>query len=94
MENLVVGQEVYLKKAMLGGTVGSKGYVYETYEDFDEPEKNAVSIIFSNAGYDGFSVKEQELFLEIGRVDQRYTMYDFKNVNQVYKDYLNGYWQF
>lgn len=94
MENLVVGQEVTLKKAMLGEPVGSKGYVYEVYRDFDETEKDAVSIIFRNGGYDGFSVKEQELFLEIGRVDQRYTMYDFKNVNQVYKDHRNGYWQF
>lgn len=94
MENLVVGQTVYLKKAMLGEPIGSKGYVYETYEDFDDPQKNAVSIIFSRGSYDGFSVKEQELFLEVGRVDQRYTMYDFKNVNQVYKDHQNGYWQF
>ncbi len=94
MEKLVVGQEVTLRKAMLGEPVGSKGYVYEVYQDFDEPEKDAVSIIFSNGGYDGFSIKEQELFLEVGRVDQRYTMYQFKNVNQVYKDFQHGYWKF
>ncbi len=94
MENLVVGQEVYLKKAILGEPTGSKGYVYETYEDFDDPQKNAVSIIFTNGGYDGFSVKEQESFLEVGRVDQRYTMYQFKNVNQLYRDFQHGYWKF
>lgn len=94
MENLVVGQEVTLRKAMLGEPVGSKGYVYDVYQDFDEPEKDAVSIIFSNGGYDGFFIKEQELFLEVGRVDQRYTMYQFKNVNQVYKDFQHGYWKF
>lgn len=94
MENLVVGQTVYLKKAMLGEIIGSKGYVYETYEDFDDSQKNAVSIIFSRGSHDGFSVKDQELFLEIERVDQRYSMYDFKNVSQVNRDYQNGYWQF
>lgn len=94
MDNLTVGQEVRLKKSMLGEPVGSKGYVYEVYNDFDNPDSNAVSIIFSGGGYDGFSVSDQELFLEVGRVDQRYCMYEFKNVNQVLKDYKNGYWKF
>lgn len=94
MENLVVGQKVLLAKAMLGEPVGSIGYVYEEYTDFDGSENNAVSIIFMNGGYDGFSVKEQELFLMPLEVDSRYTMYEFRNVNQLYRDYKNGYWKF
>lgn len=94
MENLVIGQEVRLKREMLGESVGSKGYVYEVYEDFDDSDLNAVSIIFEKGGYDGFSASDQEEFLEIGRVDQRYTMYQFKNVNQVQRDFNNGYWEF
>lgn len=60
--NLVVGQRVNLKRAMLGEPTGSVGYVYETYRDLN--------------------------------VDQRYSMYEFKNVNQVWRDYQNGYWKF
>lgn len=94
MENLVVGQRVILNREMLGEHIGSIGYVYEEYNDFDGSENNAVSVIFMNGGFDGFSVREQELFLIPLEVDSRYTMYEFKNVNQVYKDYQNGYWQF
>lgn len=94
MENLVVGQEVRLKREMLGEPTGSKGYVYEVYDDFDDSDLSAVSVIFQNGGYDGFSVSDQEAFLEIGRVDQRYTMYQFKNVIELWRDYRNGYWKF
>ena len=94
MENLVVGQRVILNREMLGEHVGSIGYVYEEYTDFDGSENSAVSIIFMNGGFDGFSAKEQELFLTPMEVDSRYTMYEFKNVNQVYRDYKNGYWKF
>ena len=94
MENLVVGQRVILNREMLGEPVGSVGYVYEVYNDFDYPNLNAVSVIFQGGGYDGFSVKEQEAFLIPLEVDSRYTMYNFKNVNQVWKDYQNEYWKF
>lgn len=94
MDNLVVGQIVYLNREMLGEPVGSKGFVYEVYQDFEDHNLNAVSIIFQNGGYDGFSFEDQKLFLEVGRVDPRYSTYEFKNVNQVWKDYRDGYWQF
>ena len=94
MDNLVVGQEVYLKREMLGEPIGSKGFVYEVYQDFDNPKLDAVSIIFEDGGHDGFSFEEQKLFLEVGRVDSRYSRYEFKTVNQVWKDYRDGYWQF
>ena len=35
MENLVVGQRVILNREMLGEHVGSIGFVYEVYQDFD-----------------------------------------------------------
>lgn len=92
--NLVVGQRVMLKRAMLGEPMGSLGYVYETYRDLDNPSLCGASIVFMNGGYDGFSAEEQSLFLNIGDVDQRYSMYEFKNVNQVWRDYQNGYWKF
>lgn len=94
MENLVVGQRVILNREMLGEHVGSIGFVYEVYNDFDNQDLNAVSVIFQGGGYDGFSVSDQEAYLTLLEVDSRYTMYEFKNVNQVYKDYQNGYWQF
>lgn len=93
-DNLVVGQKVVLKKSMLGEPIGSVGYVYETYRDFDNPNLCGASIIYMKGGYDGFSAEEQSLYLEIGDVDQRYSMYEFKNVNQVRRDYKNGYWKF
>jgi hypothetical protein len=93
MEDLAVGQRVTLKVPMMQEKIGSVGYVYETYRNFDGNGLGA-SIIFSNGSYDGFSKAEQESFLEIGRVDQRYTMYGFKNVNLLVKDYRHGYWQF
>ena len=94
MDGLVVGQKVALTKAMMNESVGSIGFVYEEYQDFDNPQGTGVSIIFQNGSYDGFSVEEQKLFLEILPVDQRYTMYDFKNVNILMRDYENGYWKF
>lgn len=94
MENLVVGQRVILNREMLGEHVGSIGFVYEVYNDFDNSDLNAVSIIFQGGGYDGFSASDQELYLTPLEVDSRYTMYNFKNVNQVWRDYKSGYWKF
>lgn len=93
-DDLVVGQKVILKKSMLGEHVGSVGYVYETYHDFDDSNCRGASIIFMGGGYDGFSVEEQNLYLEIGDVDQRYSMYEFQDINRVWRDYKNGYWKF
>ncbi len=93
-DNLVVGQKVILKKDMLGEPVGSVGFVYEIYQDFENPDSVGVSVIFMNGGYDGFSFEEQNLYLEIGDIDQRYSMYEFKNVNRLWRDYQNGYWSF
>lgn len=94
VENLVVGQKVILNREMLGEPVGSVGYVYEEYQDFDNPNKRGVSIIFMNGGYDRFSYKEQEMYLTPLRVDSRYSTYFFSGVINVWRDYRNGYWDF
>jgi hypothetical protein len=94
MENPVTGQRVILLKEMLGEPIGSVGYVVDTYPDFDIEGKLGTMILFSKGGYDGFSFKEQELFLEAGRVDPRYTNYEFSNVIRLEKDYRSNYWDF
>lgn len=91
---LTIGSKVILLREMLGEKVGSIGYVYETYPDFDESGCTGVSIIFSCGGYGGFSAKEQDTYLEFVCDDPRYSMYKFKNVNQVYRDFQRGYWRF
>ena len=93
-DNLVVGQRVILKIRIMNEPVGSVGFVFSEYPDFDDPTKTGVQIVFQNGFYDGFSHKEQCEILEIGRVDSRYSTYKFENVNQVWRDYKNGYWKF
>lgn len=92
--DLVIGSKVVLLKDMLGEHGGSVGYVFNVYQDFDNPEKQGVQVIFSGGGYDGFSQKEQMLYLEYIADDPRYSMYEFKNVLRVEKDFRNGYWKF
>jgi len=91
---LVVGSKVLLKKSMLGEKVGSMGFVFTTYPDFDDSSKEGVQVIFSGGGYDGFSQEEQELYLQDMGVDPRYSQYNFRNVNWVYADWRKKYWNF
>lgn len=90
---LTVGSKVVLLREMLNEKVGSVGYAFSEYDDFDGLG-TGVQIIFQNGSLDGFSVKDQNLYLENLGVDQRFSMYDFKNVNQVYNDYRKGWWRF
>lgn len=94
MENLVVGQKVILNRAMMDEKAGSVGYVVDTYKDFDIEGRVGAMIIFQEGSYDGFSAKEQDLYLQVKRVDQRYSSYVFHNVLQLSRDYDNGYWEF
>lgn len=89
----MIGAKFKLKRDMLGAKAGDIGYVFDQYTDFDNPNEQGVQIIFPNGGYDGFSVKEQELFLEYLGIDMRYTAYEFRSVIQVSKDFMRGYWQ-
>lgn len=90
---LTVGSRVILLRDMMREKVGSIGFVVEEYPDFDK-NGNGVSIIFQNGSFDGFSVNEQNLFLQNLGVDSRYERYPFEHVMKVNKDYRNGYWKF
>jgi hypothetical protein len=91
---LTVGSRVILKREMLGERVGSVGFVFTIYPDFDDASKDGVQVIFQGGGYDGFSQEEQELYLDDRGVDSRYSMYEFKSVGQVEKDFRNQHWKF
>ena len=61
--NLKVGDVVTLALELLGCKPGTRGVVYDVYQDFDDPSKQGASIIFENGNYDGFSAEEQIIFL-------------------------------
>ena len=65
MIDTLIGAKVKLKVQCLGNEIGTVGYVYEQYQDFDYPQIFGVSVIFENGNYDGFSAKEQVLFLDV-----------------------------
>ena len=57
-------------------------------------DKNGVQIIFENGNLDGFSVWEQENYLNFLRHVPQYEDYIFSNVMQVDRDFKRGYWAF
>lgn len=85
---LRVGDVVRLKRPCLNNTAGSYGVVYEEYDIGDGP---AVSIIFKNGWYDGFSPSDQDHFLSecVGR-DSTVVGYQFDNVVRLSLDYQRG----
>lgn len=83
-----IGSLVKLTKYCLCNPPGTLGYVYDIYEDFDDHLKQAVSVIFVNGEYDGFSVKDQAVFLE--HVADTNTSYNFINVMQLSRDFEKG----
>jgi len=92
---LRVGDVVTLNTDMLGCTPGTRGVVYETYPDFDIPGKTGASIIFENGEYDGFSIRDQDLFLNEESV--RYIPfylrdYKFTNVMKLSQDFRDDLW--
>jgi hypothetical protein len=90
---LQVGDVVTLNTPMLGCQKGTRGVVYEVYQDFDESAKTAASIIFENGEYDGFSAEEQEVFLNEEKVfPYQKRDYKFENVMKLSEDFRNGYW--
>lgn len=90
----MVGDQYRLKRDMLGCKAGTIGTVFEEYGDFVVKGGTGRQIIFSNGLYDGFSVKEQELYLEYAGHDYRAEDFIFDNVLQVEKYFRKGYWQF
>jgi len=94
MIDTLVGAKVKLKVPCLGNDVGAVGYVYEMYQDFDCPQLFGVSVIFENGNYDGFSVKEQLLFLDVVDYIYRYSFYEFSNIMKLQQDFNNKFWNF
>lgn len=89
-----VGYIFKLKKPCLNNPEGTIGVCYETYQDFDVSSRQGISIIFPNGSYDGFSYKDQELFLDWVGYPLDASLYDYKfeNVLKVEKDFRDGFW--
>lgn len=91
--NLQVGDVVTNTLPLLGCNPGTRGVVYEVYQDFDDPDKQGASIIFENGNYDGFSAEEQDLMLNEEHVFlYQKKPYNFQNVMKLSEDFRNGYW--
>ena len=87
MRPLVIGDLVKCTRAVLGNEEGTPGVVYEMYDIGDGP---AVSVIFENGNYDGFSLKEQPLYLDRMGHCIELSDYKFENVMKVSKDFDDG----
>jgi hypothetical protein len=90
----MIGARFILNRDCLGNKTGAMGYVFNEYQDYDDPTKIGVQIIFPNGEYDGFSWAEQQAFLTQIGVEERYTSYRFRNVIKVSRDFADGYWAF
>ena len=87
------GDIVRVKTTFLGSKPNSKGFIYDTYEDFDDPSKRGVSIILEDGlELGGFSYGEQQEYLEF--VKKSGMNYKFRNVMQVSWDYDSGVFKF
>jgi hypothetical protein len=92
---LQVGDVVTNSMPILGNEPGTRGVVYEVYQDFDEPEKQGASIIFENGNYDGFSAEEQDLMLNeepVMYIPFWVRGYQFENVMKLTNDFKKGVW--
>ena len=90
-----IGDVVTLNTAMLGCNPGTRGVVFNSYTDFDNPAETGVQIIFENGEYDGFSASDQNTFLEPENVEYipfYIRDYKFENVMKVTRDFVNGFW--
>jgi len=90
-----VGDVVTLNTEMLGCRPGTRGVVFNTYQDFDNSSKEGVQVIFENGNYDGFSVTDQKLFLQdeyVTYIPFFVREYKFENVMKVSQDFENGFW--
>jgi hypothetical protein len=68
--------------------VGEMGVCYEVYTIGNRP---GYSFIFEKGGYDGFSLGDVELFLEVTDVVfLSIANYTFENVTQLERDFHNG----
>jgi len=82
---MIIGDIVMLNCTMLGEKYGSIGVCYEEYGS------GGCSFIFTEGGYDGFSVEDQNDFLKkIGFLELNY---NFKNVIRLTEDWRCGYFK-
>jgi hypothetical protein len=85
MKMLKVGTIVRLKTPLMDNNAGTIGVCYEVY---DHGWGRGVSVIFQNGNYDGFSTRDQDLFLEFVR-ETNFT-YNFQSVIKLFQDFTNG----
>jgi hypothetical protein len=78
-----VGTIVKLKLEMLGNPKDSLGVAFNDYGD-------GTQFIFANGNYDGFSIEEQEMFVEHVGFDESVAKYKFTNVIQLSNDFASG----
>jgi len=92
---LKVGNVVTLAMPMLNEEIGTRGVVYDTYDDFEDKGEKGASIIFEHGNYDGFSYEDQQVFLneeKILFVPFYIREYKFENVMKLAQDFKKGYW--
>lgn len=83
-----VGMMVRAKKRSEICRAGERGVCYHEYELKGKP---GYSFIFEKGGYDDFSPREVEMFLEVsGNVCESVAEYQFRNVIQLSKDFAAG----
>ena len=95
MKTLQVGDVVTNAMPLLGCEPGTRGVVYQVYEDFEEEGKFGASIIFENGAYDGFSHEDQQIMLneeEVKYVPFWIHNYKFTNVVKLTEDFREGFW--
>ena len=92
---LKVGDVVTTAMPLLNCGTGTRGVVYEVYQDFDDSDKQGASVIFENGDYDGFSYEDQQIMLNEEKVTYIpfwVREYKFKNVMKLTQDYERGTW--
>ena len=88
-----LGDVVTLNTPMLDCRPGTRGVVFNIYQDFDDKSKQGVQIIFENGNYDGFSYDDQKYFLKEEKVFPYQKLpYEFTNVIKLSQDFKKGYW--
>jgi len=84
-----LGDLVRVKRSFLGNPENALGYIYDTYEDFDNSENQGVCIILHNgADLGGFSYEEQQSYLD--KIKESGFHYEFQNVIKLSHDYQDG----
>ena len=88
MLDITVGSLVVVKRSTAICDEGEVGVCYELYTLGDRP---GYGFIFERGGYDGFSPRDVETFLELtGVVLPSIASYEFENVGRLKRDFRQG----